>query len=110
ARFYGRRLQPVNRVSVTRARCYQSLGLTPDRFGDVAVLRHVLQVFGEEAREYAYGRRDGRAWIAREVVNNRIRARPRAIQCDDAQNFVRDGSHGGYVFNLLIRDARIVDE
>lgn len=78
---------------MARSCCYEALRLSAYGFRDVAVLRDVLQVFGEQARQYAYSRRDWRARVAREVVNYRIGARPRAIQSDDAKNFVRHSSH-----------------
>ncbi len=95
---------------MSAARLSEALSLAADSVGDVAILGDVLEVFGVESEQDVDGGGDGRARVAREVVNDGVVARPPAILRDEAQHFVRDGAHRGDGFDLLIGDARIVDD
>src|ERR1044072_1103999 len=88
----------------------ESERLTADAFGDVAILAQVLEVFGLQAQEYGHRRRERGARVAREVVDDGVLPRPRAVHADEAQYLVGDRAHGGDCLDLLIRDARVVDD
>src|SRR5215212_5709777 len=108
ARILGAWRPRVNEISVARAGGREPVSLAAHGLGDVAVLRDVLQVLGVYARQDVDRGRNRRARVAREVENNRVGARPGAVQGDDAQHLVGDRPHRGDAFDLLVRDARVV--
>src|SRR5215212_1860629 len=76
--------------------------LAADGVGDVAVLAEPLKLLGVESREDADRGRERRARVAREVVDDRVLARPAAVHRDQAQHLVGDGAHGGDGLDLLV--------
>ena len=55
----------------------------------------------------------GRQWcagVARQIVNDRIRASPGSAHADQPQHFVADCAHRGDLFYFLIAQARIMDD
>ena len=80
----------------------EAVSLAPGGFGNVLILGEVLKVLGSDSGEDVHYRGNGRARVAREVVNDWIRTRPGAIEGDQAKHLARNRSHGRDVFNLLL--------
>src|ERR1041384_286936 len=73
----------------------QTIRLPPDGFRHISILGDCVEVPRANARQYLHRRGHRRAWIARQVVNDRIRTCPRPVHADQAQYFIGGLTHRG---------------
>ena len=68
------------KVLFTRARVGEALGLAARSFGNISILRQVLEILGTDPRKCAEHGRNRGAGVANQIVNYWIRSGPAAIE------------------------------
>lgn len=86
----------------------KSVGLAPDGFRNITILGEIQEILGPYSGQNVHHGRDRCAWVAGEIVNNRVRPGPATVERDKSQHLVGHRPHRRNVLNLLLSDARIL--